>query len=62
MDTASTPSPAPTTAPVSDSSNSAIIFGALGLLLALIGIGIALLQLRQLARRRRTKPEIFELA
>jgi hypothetical protein len=57
---ASTPTPAPII--VSDSSHSAIIFGALGLLLALIGIAIALLQLRQMAHRRRTKPEVFELA
>ena len=65
MDTASTPTPAPTTAPeiiVSDSSHSAIIFGALGLLLALIGVGIAVLQLRQMAHRRRMKAEILELA
>ena len=63
MDGASTPSSAPGTAPtkvVPDSSTSAIIFGVLGLLLAVVGISIALLQLRHMARRR-TKLEIFEL-
>ncbi|KAF1839144.1 hypothetical protein BDW02DRAFT_564128 [Decorospora gaudefroyi] len=58
-----TPSPTPSTAPtiiVSDSSNLTVIFGVFGLLVAVIGIAIGVLQLRHMTRRR-MKLEVFEL-
>jgi hypothetical protein len=47
---------------VSDSSSQMIIFGALGLLAAIIGVAIALLQLRHMQHQRRERVAVFELA
>jgi hypothetical protein len=44
-----------------DSLNLTVVFGVLGLLVAIVGISITLLQLRHMSRRAKTV-EIFELA
>jgi hypothetical protein len=41
--------------------NQTVVFGILGLLVAIIGIAVAALQLRHMQRRRRVL-DIFELA
>lgn len=56
----STPRTAPTFV-YADSPNMTILFGVLGLGVAIIGIGVALLQLRHMARRKMDF-EIYELA
>jgi len=54
------PSPGTATHTEGDSLSLTIVFGVLGLLVAVVGICIAVLQLRHMLRRTKTV-EIFEL-
>jgi hypothetical protein len=58
-----TPSPPPTVAAATDTSDSrelTITFGVLGVVVALMSVAVALLQVRHM--RRRKFHEVFELA
>ena len=55
------PSVGAATHPEEDSLSLMIVFGVLGLLVAVVGISIAVLQLRHMLRRGKTV-EIYELA
>jgi hypothetical protein len=58
-----TPSPLPTVAAATDTSDSrelTITFGVLGVVMAIMGVAVALLQVRHM--RRRKFHEVFELA